>query len=91
MSHGRRQIIHLDPFRLHTDLFEAGELQRARVTGKAELLSRLPEKEEEGEEPRISVNRVEGEELRIFFAGGKIAEVEIGPGVEGRYLPGKDR
>ena len=71
--------------------FEAGELQRARVAGKAELLSRLPEKEEEGEEPRISVNQVEGEELLISFADGKIAEVEIGPGVEGRYLPGEDQ
>ena len=62
--------------------FDAGDLRRALVSGNAQLLTRL--QEEDGE---VAINEVVGEELEIHFADGSIAEVGIGPNIEGSYYP----
>ena len=61
--------------------FDATGLRRALVKGAAELVTRLQEDEE------IAVNEVSGEELDIRFAEGSLAEVRVGPKIEGRYYP----
>ena len=61
--------------------FDATGLRRALVQGAAELVTRLQEDEE------IAVNEVSGEELDIRFAEGSLAEVRVGPKIEGRYYP----
>jgi len=61
--------------------FDAAGLRRALVQGAAELVTRLQEDEE------VSVNEVSGEELDIRFAEGSLAEVRVGPEIEGRYYP----
>ena len=61
--------------------FDAEGLRRALVKGAAELVTRLQEDEE------VSVNEVSGEELDIRFAEGSLAEVRVGPEIEGRYYP----
>ena len=61
--------------------FDAAGLRRALVKGAAELVTRLQEDEE------VSVNEVSGEELDIRFAEGSLAEVRVGPEIEGRYYP----
>ncbi|MXX37738.1 MAG: hypothetical protein F4Y91_11945 [Gemmatimonadetes bacterium] len=61
--------------------FDAAGLHRALVKGAAELVTRLQEDEE------VSVNEVSGEELDIRFAEGSLAEVRVGPEIEGRYYP----
>ena len=61
--------------------FDQTGLRRALVQGAAELVSRL----EQGEE--VAVNEVSGEELDIRFAEGSLAEVQVGPTIEGRYYP----
>ena len=61
--------------------FDAEGLRRALVQGAAELVTRLQEDEE------VSVNEVSGEELDIRFAEGSLAEVRVGPEIEGRYYP----
>ena len=61
--------------------FDATGLRRALVKGAAELVSRLQEDEE------IAVNEVGGEELDIRFDAGSLAEVQVGPEIEGRYYP----
>ena len=61
--------------------FDASGLRRALVKGAAELVTRLQEDEE------IAVNEVSGEELDIHFAEGSLAEVRVGPEIEGRYYP----
>ncbi|MCH2659384.1 hypothetical protein MK163_02980 [bacterium] len=70
--HGQRMTLH----------FDAGGLRRALVSGNAQLVTRL---QEEGGE--VAVNEVGGEELEIHFADGSIAEVGIGPDIEGSYYP----
>jgi len=64
--------------------FDADGLRRVWVGGGAELLSRLPP--EDGDE-EAAINRVEGEELEILFEDGTIAQVRMGPAIEGRYYP----
>lgn len=61
--------------------FDAAGLRRALVKGAAELVSRL---QQDGE---VAVNEVGGEELDIRFAEGSLAEVRVGPEIEGRYYP----
>ena len=61
--------------------FDETGLRRALVQGAAELVTRLQEDEE------IAVNEVSGEELDIRFAEGSLAEVRVGPKIEGRYYP----
>ena len=61
--------------------FDATGLRRALVQGEAELVTRLQEDEE------IAVNEVSGDELDIRFAEGSLAEVRVGPEIEGRYYP----
>ena len=70
--HGRQMTLY----------FAAEGLQRALVSGAAKLVSRL--QEEDGE---VAVNEVSGEALEIHFAAGSIAEVRIGPDIEGSYYP----
>ena len=70
--HGRQMTLY----------FDAEGLQRALVSGAAQLVTRL---QEEGGE--VAVNEVSGEELEIRFADGSIAEVRIGPDIEGSYYP----
>ena len=62
--------------------FDSEGLRQALVSGSAELVSRL--QEDDGE---VSDNEVSGEELTIFFVDGAIAEVRIGPDIEGNYYP----
>ena len=61
--------------------FDETGLRRALVQGEAELVTRLQEDEE------IAVNEVSGDELDIRFAEGSLAEVRVGPEIEGRYYP----
>ena len=61
--------------------FDATGLRRALVKGEAELVSRLQD------DDAIAVNEVGGEELDIRFADGVLAEVGVGPEIEGRYYP----
>ena len=70
--HGQRMTLH----------FDAGGLRRALVSGSAQLVTRL---QDEGGE--VVVNEVVGQELEILFTDGSIAEVGIGPDIEGRYFP----
>ena len=69
---GQRMTLYFDP----------EGLRRALVSGAAELVTRL-----QGEDGAIAVNEVGGEELEIHFADGSIAEVRIGPDIEGSYYP----
>ena len=61
--------------------FDATGLRRALVKGEAELVSRIQD------DDAIAVNEVGGEELDIRFADGVLAEVGVGPEIEGRYYP----
>ena len=83
VTHRRAENEEINRFRGRqmTLYFDATGLHRALVKGAAELVTRL----QEGEE--VSVNEVSGEELDIRFAEGSLAEVRVGPEIEGRYYP----
>ena len=83
VTHRRAENEEINRFRGQqmTLYFDAGGLHRALVKGAAELVTRLQEDEE------VSVNEVSGEELDIRFAQGSLAEVRVGPEIEGRYYP----
>ncbi len=83
VTHRRAKNEEINRFRGQqmTLYFDAGGLHRALVKGAAELVTRLQEDEE------VSVNEVSGEELDIRFAEGSLAEVRVGPEIEGRYYP----
>ena len=83
VTHRRAENEEINRFRGQqmTLYFEAAGLRRALVKGAAELVTRLQEDEE------VSVNEVSGEELDIRFAEGSLAEVRVGPEIEGRYYP----
>ena len=83
VTHRRAENEEINRFRGQqmTLYFDAAGLHRALVKGAAELVTRLQEDEE------VSVNEVSGEELDIRFAEGSLAEVRVGPEIEGRYYP----
>ncbi len=83
VTHRRAENEEINRFRGQqmTLYFDAAGLRRALVKGAAELVTRLQEDEE------IAVNEVSGEELDIRFAEGSLAEVRVGPEIEGRYYP----
>lgn len=83
VTHRRAESEAINRFRGRqmTLYFDATGLRRALVKGEAELVSRLQDDE------AISVNEVGGEELDIHFADGVLAEVGVGPDIEGRYYP----
>lgn len=83
VTHRRAENEEINRFRGQqmTLYFDAGGLHRALVKGAAELVTRLQEDEE------VSVNEVSGEELDIRFVEGSLAEVRVGPEIEGRYYP----
>ena len=83
VTHRRAENEEINRFRGQqmTLYFDATGLRRALVKGEAELVSRLQEDEE------IAVNEVSGEELDIRFVEGSLAEVRVGPEIEGRYYP----
>ena len=83
VTHSRAENEEINRFRGQqmTLYFDAAGLRRALVKGAAELVTRLQEDEE------IAVNEVSGEELDIRFAEGSLAEVRVGPEIEGRYYP----
>ena len=83
VTHRRAENEEINRFRGQqmTLYFDAAGLRRALVKGAAELVSRLQEDEE------VSVNEVSGEELDIRFDAGSLAEVQVGPEIEGRYYP----
>lgn len=83
VTHGRADDDAINRFRGQqmTLYFDATGLRRALVTGEAELVSRLQEDDE------VAVNEVAGAELDIRFADGVLAEVGVGPDIEGRYYP----
>ncbi len=68
---GQQMTLYFDPAGLH----------RALVKGAAELVTRRQEDQE------VSVNEVGGEELDIRFVEGALAEVRVGPEIEGHYYP----
>ncbi|MDE2704701.1 MAG: hypothetical protein OXI35_06495, partial [Gemmatimonadota bacterium] len=80
VTHRRAENKEINRFRGQqmTLYFDAAGLRRALVKGAAELVTRLREDEE------VSVNEVSGEELDIRFAEGSLAEVRVGPEIEGR-------
>ena len=83
VTHRRAENEEINRFRGQqmTLYFDAAGLRRALVKGTAELVTRLQEDEE------VSVNEVSGEELDIRFDAGSLAEVQVGPEIEGRYYP----
>ena len=83
VTHRRAENEEINRFRGQqmTLYFDATGLRRALVKGAAELVTRLQEDEE------IAVNEVSGEELDIRFDAGSLAEVRVGPEIEGRYYP----
>ena len=83
VTHRRAENEEINRFRGQqmTLYFDATGLRRALVKGAAELVTRL---QEDGE---IAVNEVSGEELDIRFDAGSLAEVRVGPEIEGRYYP----
>ena len=83
VTHRRAESEAINRFRGRqmTLYFDATGLRRALVKGEAELVSRLQDDE------AISVNEVGGEELDLRFADGVLAEVGVGPDIEGRYYP----
>ena len=83
VTHRRAENEEINRFRGQqmTLYFDAKGLRRALVKGAAELVTRLQEDEE------VSVNEVSGEELDIRFDAGSLAEVQVGPEIEGRYYP----
>ena len=83
VTHRRAENEEINRFRGQqmTLYFDAAGLHRALVKGAAELVTRLEEDEE------VAVNEVSGEELDIRFAEGSLAEVRVGPEIEGRYYP----
>ena len=83
VTHRRAENEEINRFRGQqmTLYFDAKGLRRALVKGAAELVSRLQEDDE------VSVNEVSGEELDIRFVEGSLAEVQVGPEIEGRYYP----
>ena len=83
VTHRRAENEEINRFRGQqmTLYFDAAGLRRALVKGAAELVTRLQEDDE------VSVNEVSGEELDIRFVEGSLAEVRVGPEIEGRYYP----
>lgn len=83
VTHRRAESEAINRFRGRqmTLYFDATGLRRALVKGEAELVSRLQD------DDAISVNEVSGEELDLRFADGVLAEVGVGPDIEGRYYP----
>ncbi len=83
VTHRRTENEEINRFRGQqmTLYFDPAGLHRALVKGAAELVTRLQEDEE------VSVNEVSGEELDIRFVEGSLAEVRVGPEIEGRYYP----
>ncbi len=83
VTHRRAENEEINRFRGQqmTLYFDATGLRRALVKGAAELVTRLQEDKE------TAVNEVSGEELDIRFDAGALAEVRVGPGIEGRYYP----
>lgn len=83
VTHRRAENEEINRFRGQqmTLYFDAAGLRRALVKGAAELVTRL----QEGEE--VAVNEVGGQELDIRFEAGSLAEVQVGPDIQGRYYP----
>ena len=65
--------------------FNTEGLQQVRVEGSAVLEARLVRSVGD-----IAINDIKGEEMDIYFANGLLVRVEVGPQVEGTYLPQED-
>ncbi len=65
--------------------FDEEGLYQVHVEGGAHLQSRLVRAEGEA-----TVNSVEGSEMDIHFVDGSLASVQVGPGIEGLYVPAED-
>ncbi len=65
--------------------FADERLYQVRVEGSAVLESRLVRAEDQ-----VAANRVEGDEMDIYFVAGALSSVEVGPQIEGTYVPEGD-
>ena len=65
--------------------FNTEGLQQVRVEGRAVIEARLVRAVGD-----IAINNIKGEEMDIYFANGLLVRVEVGPQVEGTYLPQED-
>ena len=62
---------------------EAGQLERLKISGKAQVWSRLPARDAD---QGTAINHMEGDSLEVLLENGRLDQVQGGTS-SGRYYP----